>query len=59
MTTQQIEELFTIEVNKKDFKKRSGLDKQVVYNYRHRKQPSFGTMLEILLTLSVIQITLK
>jgi len=59
MTTQEIEELFYNVIEEDDFKKRSKLSKQVVYNYRHRQNPKIGTMLEILLTLRVIKITLK
>lgn len=58
MTTEDIEELFKSEVAKKDFKKRSGLDKQIVYNYRHRKT-SIGTMLEVLHNLKAISIRKK
>lgn len=56
MTLIEIEELFYNEVKKKDFKKRSGLDKQVVYNYRNRKKPTIGTMLEVLLLIGSIEV---
>lgn len=56
MTPLQIEELFKETVNKRDFTKRTGFDKNKVYNYRHRALPSVGTQLEILLSLDLISI---
>ena len=54
MTPTEIEELFKETVNKRDFTKRTGFDKQKVYNYRHRDLPSIGTQLDILLSLELI-----
>ena len=56
MTPTEIEELFKETVNKRDFTKRTGFDKQKVYNYRHRDLPSIGTQLDILLSLELISI---
>ena len=56
MTLTQIEQLFKNEVAKKDFIKRSGFDKQVVYNYRNRKLPTLGTMLEVLFIVGAIKV---
>ncbi|MEI6865782.1 hypothetical protein [Flavicella sp.] len=58
MDAQEIEKLFREEVAKKDFKKRSGLDKQKVYNYRHRTT-KLATMLQVLFNLDAISIREK
>ena len=56
MTPAEIELLFLLEVSKRSFTKQSGLDKQVVYNYRNRKAPTLGTMLEVLLLIGAIKV---
>lgn len=56
MTQQEIKNKFTKLVARKDFIKISGYSRQVVYNYRRRKDPSLGTMLEVLFKLDKIKI---
>jgi hypothetical protein len=58
MTQEEIVELFTEEVQKKDFGKRAGILKNKVWNYRNRP-PKLGYMLEILIKLDLVKITKK
>lgn len=57
MTLKEIEDLFKNEVNKKDFIKKSGLSKQVVYNYRKRPTLGVGVMIEVLYLIGAISIS--
>jgi len=59
MTATEIENLFKKEVAKKNFTKKTGFDKQVVYNYRNRKLPTLGTMLEVLFIIGAIKVKLN
>ena len=56
MTQQEIENKFKEVVIRKDFIKITGYSRQVVYNYRRRKDPSLGTMLEVLYKMGEIKI---
>lgn len=58
MSPEEIKEKFNEVVARKDFIKRSGLSKHIVYHYRHKKQPSLGTVMEVLYNLDEIEINL-
>lgn len=55
MTQIEIEKLFKEVIANKKFGKVSGLDRQTVYNLRHRKI-TFGTMLEVLFKMGEIKV---
>ena len=59
MTHQEIEILFEKEAQKEDFRKKTGVSRQVWYNYKSRQNPKLGTMLEALLKCDVIKIIQK
>lgn len=60
MDKQQIIDLFHEVINRKDAIKVTGLTRYVLYNYRKReKEPSLGTMLEVLLNAGEIAILKK
>jgi hypothetical protein len=58
MKEEDIIALFKLEIEKKDFKEKSGVNKQQHYNYRNRIT-KIGLMLEILLKVGAIDITKK
>lgn len=58
MTPEEITALFKKEVAKKDFTKRSKIDRKSVYVYRNNNV-SLGKMLEVLLILDCISIVKK
>jgi hypothetical protein len=58
MTEEDIIALFKTEIEKKDFKEKSGANKQQHYNYRNRTT-KIGLMIEILFKVGAIDITKK
>ncbi len=59
MTPGEITALFISEIFKKDFSKRSGIDRRNVYKYRNSTTITIGTMLQVLYQLNAIEITKK
>lgn len=58
MSTEEIIELFKIEIEKPDFTKKSGANRQQLYNYRNRTN-KVGLMIEILHKVGAIEIKKK
>lgn len=56
MNKEEIRELFIEVINRKSASKIEGMTKFKLYEYRNRKEPNLGTMLEVLIAAKEITI---